>query len=72
VEFNKNAFDQILNTIPDRDDPRLLARIAFGISSPRVTKLKMGRSPMFGSMEDHDFMHLLRSFTTVCNNVEKQ
>lgn len=56
VAFNTSAFNAILEQVPDRDDPRLLARIAFGISSPRVTQMKLSRSPLLGSMEDHDFM----------------
>lgn len=56
VPFNMKAFEAILGEVPDRDDPRLLARIAFGISSPRVTKMKLSKSPLFGSMEDHEFM----------------
>ena len=38
-----------------RDDPRFLARVAFGISSPRVTGEKLGKHPVFGSMDDCDF-----------------
>ena len=38
-----------------RDDPRFLARVAFGISSPRVTIQKLLRHPVFGSMDDCDF-----------------
>lgn len=56
VAFDWGAFRQILNVVKERDDARLLARIAFGISSPRVTALKLGRDPIFGSMEDHEFM----------------
>lgn len=59
VEFNKLAFNNVLSTVKARDDPRLLARIAFGIHSPRVTLLKLGRHPIFGSMEDHEFMVFL-------------
>jgi hypothetical protein len=38
------------------DDPRFLARIAFGISSPRVTVMKLGKHQVFGSMDECDFM----------------
>jgi len=64
--FNKARFRAILSAVPDRDDPRLLAKIAFGIASPRITKLKLGRSPLFGSMDDHDFESLLTAFTLEC------
>ncbi|KAG0652971.1 ATP-dependent DNA helicase [Hyphodiscus hymeniophilus] len=66
VRFNYPAFKAILDQVPDRDDPRLLARIAFGISSPRVTQLKLSKHSVFGSMDNHDFMTLLRAFTKVC------
>ncbi|RDW71594.1 hypothetical protein BP6252_08157 [Coleophoma cylindrospora] len=55
MSFNKVAFNSILERVPDRDDARFLARIAFGISSPRVTAMKLGRDPLFGSMGDHEF-----------------
>jgi len=54
--FNKSAFKAILSQIPDRDDARFLAKVAFGIHSPRITTLKLGRNPIFGSMEDHQFI----------------
>lgn len=54
-EWDSAAFLKILNAVPERDDPRYLARIAFGITSPRVTQARLSSSKMFGSMEDHDF-----------------
>jgi len=56
VKFNFPAFKAILQTVPDRDDARLLARIAFGITSPRAAKMKLSKHPIFGSMADHNFM----------------
>lgn len=56
VPFDQVAFDGILDMVSARDDPRLLAKLAFGISSPRITQMKLGRSPVFGSMENHEFM----------------
>ncbi|KAI6842072.1 ATP-dependent DNA helicase [Hortaea werneckii] len=64
--FNVGLFDQVLRIIPDRDDPRYLARVAFGIGSPRVTAARLGRNPVFGSMEDHDFGVLLQAFRRLC------
>lgn len=64
--FNVGLFDQILRVIPDRDDPRYLARVAFGIRSPRVTAARLGLHPVFGSMEDHDFGILLQAFRRIC------
>lgn len=54
--WNSAAFFKVLEAVPDRDDPRYLARIAFGISSPRVTAAKLSKSAVFGSMEDQDFV----------------
>lgn len=56
VKFNFPAFKAVLAQIPDRDDARFLARIAFGITSPRAAKLKLSKHPIFGSMADHSFM----------------
>lgn len=46
---------RILDACHVRDDPRFLARIAFGIKSPRVTRLKMDKQAVFMSLADHDF-----------------
>ena len=54
--WDSKAFFKVLETIPDRDDPRYLARVAFGIGSPRVTSAKLGKSAVFGSMEDCSFV----------------
>lgn len=56
VPFNYPQFKAILKQVPARDDPRLLARIAFGIPSPRITKMKLSQDPIFGSMMDHQFL----------------
>lgn len=45
----------ILSNCSIRDDARFLARLAFGISSPRITSEKLGKHPVFGSMDDCDF-----------------
>jgi hypothetical protein len=55
VLFNWTAFNSILKAIDIRDDARLLARIAFGIKSPRIRSLKL-RPGILGSMDDHDFV----------------
>lgn len=58
VEFNVQQFGRVLAAVPDRHDPRLLARVAFGITSPRVTALKLqreGPDAIVGSMADHGF-----------------
>lgn len=45
----------VLDQCQVRDDPRFLARVAFGIRSPRVTTLKMQYSRAWESMMDQDF-----------------
>jgi superfamily II DNA helicase RecQ len=52
---NMTGIRKILAVCDVRDDPRLLARIAFGIKSPRVTHLKLDKKDVFGSLVDHDF-----------------
>ncbi|KAI0375106.1 ATP-dependent DNA helicase [Pilatotrama ljubarskyi] len=58
---------QILDACPERDDPRLLARMAFGITSPRLTAGKWSTyHPLFGSMVDTDFNVLVAAFDVEC------
>ncbi|KAI1407721.1 ATP-dependent DNA helicase [Hypoxylon sp. FL1857] len=59
---------EILAVCDVRDDPRFLARIAFGIKSPRVLQLKLQHKSIFGSMADHDFKSLLQEFTRACDD----
>ncbi|KAL2255620.1 hypothetical protein VTK26DRAFT_2998 [Humicola hyalothermophila] len=63
---NLAGIRKILEACDVRDDPRFLARIAFGIKSPRVTRLKMDRHPVFMSLADHDFESLLHEFEKAC------
>ncbi|KAI8947586.1 ATP-dependent DNA helicase recQ [Xylaria longipes] len=63
---NKRGISDILVACTVRDDPRFLARVAFGIKSPRVTQLKLDKTKVFGSLEDHDFESLLKEFTKAC------
>ncbi|KAL8872558.1 MAG: hypothetical protein Q9198_007189 [Flavoplaca austrocitrina] len=53
--INDSKIKAILSATKVRDDARFLARIAFGVSSPRVTAEKLGKHPVFGSMADCDF-----------------
>ena len=53
--INETRAKAILKATDARDDARYLARIAFGISSPRVTSEKLGKHAVFGSMSDCDF-----------------
>lgn len=62
-----NKIKAILNACPERDDPRLLARMAFGITSPRLTAGKWSTShPLFGSMVEVDFNALVEAFDKEC------
>lgn len=54
-QVDKTRIQKILSTVKERDDPRFLARVAFGIKSPRVSKLKLDKTPVFMSMVDQDF-----------------
>ncbi|KAJ8595948.1 ATP-dependent DNA helicase, partial [Rhizopogon salebrosus TDB-379] len=57
----------ILQACPERDDPRLLARMAFGITSPRLTAGKWSTShPLFGSMVAVEFHALVEAFDKEC------
>ncbi|KAK3683307.1 P-loop containing nucleoside triphosphate hydrolase protein [Podospora appendiculata] len=49
------TIQEVLKATDLRDDPRFLARVAFGIRSPRVTKLKLEKSPAFRSLAHYDF-----------------
>jgi hypothetical protein len=54
----------ILSATAVRDDARFLARIGFGIPSPRVTVERLGKHSVFGSLADCDFevgRHFFRS-----------
>lgn len=58
---------QVLNACKDRDDPRLLARLAFGITSPRLTAAKLTKHDVFGTMVDCDWKLMLKEFEKVCD-----
>lgn len=62
--WDSAAFSKVLEACSARDDPRFLARVAFGIGSPRVTLEKLGKHPVFGSMEDHDFVVCFEASST--------
>jgi superfamily II DNA helicase RecQ len=58
---------KVLDKISVRDDPRFLAKVAFGIKSPRATDLKVYNTGVFESMNLCDFNELLRVFTEACD-----
>ncbi|KAF8334003.1 ATP-dependent DNA helicase [Cantharellus anzutake] len=57
---------RVLDICPDRDDPLLLTRIAYGISSPRITMLKLGKNPVFGSLASENWGMLVKAFEEAC------
>lgn len=68
--INPVQIQTILMACPERDDPRLLARMAFGITSPRLTNNKWSTShPLFGSMVTADFRDLVNAFDVECKKV---
>ncbi|KAF7306860.1 hypothetical protein MIND_00478200 [Mycena indigotica] len=78
VEFTRKSVNNmdatklnaILRACGERDDPRLLARMAFGVTSPRLTMLKCSTShPLFGSMAESDFRALVAAFDVECAKV---
>ncbi|KAF5020285.1 hypothetical protein F66182_7661 [Fusarium sp. NRRL 66182] len=64
--MDREALGKVLKATDVRDDARFLARVAFGIKSPRVGKLKLDRTPAFMSMADHDFDMILKEFKREC------
>lgn len=52
---NSMVIRNILAACDVRDDPRLLARVAFGIKSPIIIALKLDKSFLFRSLRDHGF-----------------
>lgn len=53
--LDRERIKRVLEDCKVRDDPRFLARVAFGIRSPRVYELKMQYSSAWESMVDQDF-----------------
>lgn len=51
----REGIQAILKATDVRDDPRFLARVAFGIKSPRVGQLQLDRKKVFASLADQDF-----------------
>jgi superfamily II DNA helicase RecQ len=66
AKIDQKKIDAVLAATKVRDDTRFLARVAFGISSPRVTKEKLGRHEVFGSMKDCEFEGLVKRFEIAC------
>lgn len=58
---------KLLDRVQVRDDPRFLAKVAFGIRSPRMGEMKIYSSGVFESMNVCDFTELLKIFTEECS-----
>lgn len=63
---DEKSIQALLNVVGVRDDSRFLARVAFGVSSPRATQLGLSRSPVFGSCSKADFGALVARFEKEC------
>ena len=53
--INEGKIKAVLAATGVRDDARFLARVAFGMMSPRVGSERLGKSGVFGSMSGCDF-----------------
>ncbi|KAM0750266.1 ATP-dependent DNA helicase [Meredithblackwellia eburnea MCA 4105] len=63
---NPTKINAVLTVCGVRDDARFLARLAFGISSPRITTLSLSKNPIFGSCADADMELLVAEFEKAC------
>ena len=66
MPINEGRIKAILSATKVRDDARFLARVAFGISSPRVGIEKLGKHKVFGSMSECDFEVSVSPFLFNC------
>ncbi|KAG9004039.1 hypothetical protein FRB94_002748 [Tulasnella sp. JGI-2019a] len=64
--FDEFAYQKVLQFCEVHDDARFLARVAFGITSPRISALKLSSNPnVFGIMSNHEWEDLLERFEKV-------
>src|ERR1700761_3251853 len=63
------SIDAVLKACPVRDDAKVLVKFAFGMGTPRLTELKLGRHPLFGSLDWADYSELLTIFQVECDKV---
>ncbi|GAA5910366.1 RecQ family ATP-dependent DNA helicase [Sporobolomyces salmoneus] len=68
-DFTDKQFNFVLANCGVRDDSRLLAKVAFGIRSPRITALGLPHAPCFGILSDCDFNTLVNRFEDECAKV---
>ncbi|KAF8251011.1 ATP-dependent DNA helicase [Wilcoxina mikolae CBS 423.85] len=67
-EVDMKVVEMVLNTVgkDNHDDARFLARIGWGISSPRATALKLSKTPAWGCCEGMPFEKLVKVFQMHC------
>ncbi|GAA6007669.1 RecQ family ATP-dependent DNA helicase [Rhodotorula paludigena] len=65
-EFSDKQVRFVLGVCGVRDDPRFLARLAFGVSSPRITALGLSKHEIFGCCDTANFNKLLERFEQEC------
>ncbi|KAF8535957.1 P-loop containing nucleoside triphosphate hydrolase protein [Trichophaea hybrida] len=67
-EVDMKAVEMVLNTVgkDNHDDARFLARIGWGISSPRATALKLSKTPAWGCCKGMPFEKLVKVFQMYC------
>lgn len=63
---------EVLDKVSVRDDARFLAKMAFGIQTPRATELKVKATGVFESMNVCDFQELLKVFTAACDQENRK
>ncbi|KAG9127162.1 hypothetical protein FRC07_000371 [Ceratobasidium sp. 392] len=74
IQFNPNYTQTvdsimlrvILDACRDRDDPRMIARFAIGVASPRLTAAKLTSNPHFGKMVGTNYDLLLQMIDAEC------
>ncbi|GAA6056078.1 hypothetical protein JCM3770_001956 [Rhodotorula araucariae] len=64
--FSDKQIAFVMGVCGVRDDPRFLARLAFGVSSPRITTLGLSKHDVFGCCDTCDFTKLLERFEAEC------
>jgi hypothetical protein len=69
AEMSDKQFKWILASCGVRDDARLLAKVAFGIRSPRITALNLPNADCFGILSECDFNILVKRFEEECAKV---
>ncbi|KAF2835092.1 P-loop containing nucleoside triphosphate hydrolase protein [Patellaria atrata CBS 101060] len=72
LPVNSHPVKVLLKSVQAREDSQFLARIAFGITSPRWTNMRLKDKSAFASMDGCDFLDLLDVFTWICDKDEHE